>query len=109
EFVGRLPVIAKLHELSKPMLVSIMSAPKNSIYRQYIEIFRREGVELRIAARVFEQIAEIAMEYKTGARSLRGIFEELITPILYLVPDHPEIGGVDIVSLFEDARYVRRA
>ncbi len=49
------------------------------------------------------------MEYKTGARSLRGIFEELITPILYLVPDHPEIGGVDIVSLFEDARYVRRA
>ncbi len=109
EFTGRLPVIAKLHELSKPMLVSIMSAPKNSIYRQYIEIFRREGVELRIAARVFEQIAEIAMEYKTGARSLRGIFEELITPILYLVPDHPEIGGVDIVSLFEDARYVRRA
>lgn len=109
EFTGRLPVIAKLHELSKPMLVSIMSVPKNSIYRQYVEIFRREGVELRIATRVFEQMAEIAMEYKTGARSLRGIFEELITPILYLVPDHPEIGGVDIVSLFEDARYVRRA
>ncbi|MBL8397723.1 MAG: AAA family ATPase [Candidatus Accumulibacter sp.] len=109
EFTGRLPVIANLHALTKPMLVSIMSEPKNSIYLQYIEIFRREGVELRIARRVFEQIAEIAMEYKTGARSLRGIFEELITPILYLVPDHPEIGGVDIVSLFEDARFVRRA
>ncbi|HND79510.1 MAG TPA: AAA family ATPase, partial [Accumulibacter sp.] len=80
EFTGRLPVIASLHALTKPMLVSIMSEPKNSIYRQYIEIFRRENVELRIARRVFEQIAEIAMEYKTGARSLRGIFEELITP-----------------------------
>jgi ATP-dependent Clp protease ATP-binding subunit ClpX len=109
EFTGRLPVIANLHQLTKPMLVSIMSVPKNSIYRQYIEIFRGEGVDLRIAPRVFEQIAEIAIEYKTGARSLRGIFEELITPILYLVPDHPEIGRVEITSLFDDPRMIRRA
>ena len=109
EFTGRLPVIANLHHLSKAMLVSIMSVPKNSIYRQYIEIFRGEGVELRIGQRVFEQIAEIAIEYKTGARSLRGIFEELITPILYVVPDNPDICRVDIASLFEDARLVRRS
>ena len=108
EFTGRLPVIAHLHPLSKAMLVSIMSVPKNSIYRQYIEIFRGEGVELSIGQRVFEQIAEIAIEYKTGARSLRGIFEELITPILYVVPDKPEICKVEIRSLFEDARFFRR-
>ena len=108
EFTGRLPVIAKLHDLSKPMLVSIMSVAKNSIYHQYIEIFRGEGVELNIGRRVFEQIAEIAMEYKTGARSLRGIFEELITPILYLIPDNPEICKVEIDSLFEDARFFKR-
>ncbi|TMQ78685.1 ATP-dependent Clp protease ATP-binding subunit ClpX [Candidatus Accumulibacter phosphatis] len=108
EFTGRLPVIANLHPLTKAMLVSIMSVPKNSIYRQYIEIFRGEGVELSIGQRVFEQIAEIAIEYKTGARSLRGIFEELITPILYVVPDKPEICKVEIRSLFEDARYFRR-
>lgn len=108
EFTGRLPVIANLHPLSKAMLVSIMSVPKNSIYRQYIEIFRGEGVELSIGPRVFEQIAEIAIEYQTGARSLRGIFEELITPILYLVPDNPEIGKVEILSLFEDPRYFKR-
>jgi len=108
EFTGRLPVIANLHELSKAMLVRIMSVPKNSIYRQYIEIFRGEGVDLRIGPKVFEQIAEIAIEYKTGARSLRGIFEELITPILYLVPDHPEIARVEITSLFEDPRLVGR-
>jgi ATP-dependent Clp protease ATP-binding subunit ClpX len=108
EFTGRLPVIANLHPLTKTMLVSIMSVPKNSIYRQYIEIFRGEGVELSIGPRVFEQIAEIAIEYKTGARSLRGIFEELITPVLYLVPDHPEISKVEIASLFEDARFFKR-
>ena len=109
EFTGRLPIIANLHPLTKAMLVSIMSVPRNSIYRQYVEIFRGEGVELRIGPRVFEQIAEIAIEYKTGARSLRGIFEELITPILYVVPDNHDIARVEITSLFEDARLVRRA
>ncbi len=108
EFTGRLPVVAMLHPLSRSMLVRIMSVPKNSIYRQFVEIFRGEGVELRIAQRVFEQIADIAIEYKTGARSLRGIFEELITPILYLVPDDRQISRVEITSLFEDARVVRR-
>ena len=57
-----------------------------------------KGVELVIAPRVFEQISEIAIEYKTGARSLRGIFEELMTPVLYVVPDHPEICRVEIAS-----------
>ena len=85
------------------MLVRIMSVPKNSIYRQYIEIFRGEGVDLRIGPKVFEQIAEIAIEYKTGARSLRGIFEEMITPVLYVVPDRPDVRKVTIRSLFEEA------
>ncbi|MDR1163401.1 MAG: ATP-dependent Clp protease ATP-binding subunit ClpX [Candidatus Accumulibacter sp.] len=108
EFTGRLPIIANLKDLGRDMLIRIMSVPKNSIYRQYIEVFREENVELQIGPRVFEQIAEIAIEYKTGARSLRGIFEELMTPVLYLVPDHPEIGRVEIHSLFEEPRFLRR-
>ena len=109
EFTGRLPIVASFQNLSKEMLVRILSVPKNSIHRQYVEIFRAEGVELVIAPRVFEQIAELAMEYKTGARSLRGIFEELMTPVLYVVPDNPEIGRVEIASLFEEPRLLRRA
>ena len=54
-----------------------------------------------------EQIAEIAYEYKTGARSLRGIFEELITPILFTVPDSPDIKKVIIGSLFIEPSYIR--
>ena len=109
EFTGRLPIIANFQDLSKDMLVRIMSVPKNSIYRQYIEIFKAEGVDLNISLKVFEQISEIAIEYKTGARSLRGIFEELITPILYIVPDTPDIFRVEITSLFEDPRLLRRS
>lgn len=101
EFTGRLPVIASFRNLSREMLVRIMTEPKNSIYNQYVEIFRGEGVELTIGPRVFEQISEIAIEYKTGARSLRGIFEELMTPIFYVIPDNPVIRKVVIDSLFE--------
>ncbi len=109
EFTGRLPIVARFDDLSREMLARIMSVPKNAIYRQFVDIFRAEGVDLVVAPRVFEQIAEIAMEYKTGARSLRGIFEELITPVLYLVPDNPDIVRVEINSLFEEPQLVRQA
>ena len=90
------------------MLVRILTEPRNSIYRQFVEIFAAEGVALEVAPRVFEQIAELAIEYKTGARSLRGIFEELLTPVLYVVPDDPTIRGVEIHSLFSEPVFVRR-
>ena len=89
------------------MLVRIMTEPKNSMYNQFREIFRNEGVELSIEPRVFEQISEIAIEYKTGARSLRGIFEELINPILFVVPDQRDIQKVVISSLFTDPQIIR--
>jgi ATP-dependent Clp protease ATP-binding subunit ClpX len=108
EFTGRLPIIARFQDLTRKMLVRIMIEPKNSIYSQFREIFQNEGVELAIDTKVFEQIAELAFEYKTGARSLRGIFEELITPILYLVPDDPEIEKVAVTSLFSEPSFIRR-
>lgn len=64
-------------------------------------------MELAVERKAFEQIADIAIEYKAGARSLRGIFEELITPILYTVPDDATIRRVEIESLFTEPRYVR--
>ena len=109
EFTGRLPIIAHFEDLTRKMLMRIMVEPKDSIYSQFQDIFRNEGVELTIEQRVFEQIAEIAFEYKTGARSLRGIFEELIAPILFEVPDNPDIEKVVITSLFKDPTLVRKS
>ena len=106
EFAGRLPVVANFQSLSKEMMVKIMIEPRNCIYNQFRDILENEGVELTIEHRVFEQIAELAFEYKVGARSLRGIFEEMITPVLYVVPDRPEVRKVVIKSLFEDASLV---
>ena len=106
EFTGRLPIIARFKDLTRDMLVRIMTEPKDSIYAQFQDIFRNEGVELSVERKVFEQISEIAIEYKTGARSLRGIFEELISPILYAVPDNPAIRKVGIASLFSEPVYV---
>ena len=93
EFTGRLPITARFQELSKPMLVRVMTEPANSLYNQFRDIFKGEGVELVVAPEVFEQIADLAIEYKNGARSLRGLFEELLTPVLYVVPDDPRIRG----------------
>lgn len=106
EFAGRLPIISNLHNLSKEQMVRIMVEPRNSIYNQFREILRDEGVELNIEHEVFRQIAEMAFEYKVGARSLRGIFEEMLTPVLYQVPDQPEIRKVVIKSLFEEASLI---
>jgi ATP-dependent Clp protease ATP-binding subunit ClpX len=107
EFTGRLPVIARFQELTREMLVRIMTEPRNCIYNQFKEIFRNEGVELDVDRRVFQQISDLAIEYKTGARSLRGLFEELITPILFAVPDDPSVKKVEIASLFTEPSYVR--
>jgi ATP-dependent protease Clp ATPase subunit len=106
EFAGRLPIVASLKPLSREMLVRVMTEPANSIYGQYRQILRNDGVELVIEPQVFVQIADMAMEYKVGARSLRGIFEELLTPVIYLVPDHPEVQQVRISSLFENPRFI---
>ena len=106
EFTGRLPVIANMRQLDKEMLVKIMTEPKNCIYNQFREILKNEGVELVIEPRVFEEISDLAIDYKVGARSLRGIFEEMITPVLYTVPDQSAIKKVVIRSLFEDAEMI---
>jgi ATP-dependent Clp protease ATP-binding subunit ClpX len=107
EFTGRLPIIARFQDLTRDMLVRILIEPRNCIYNQFKEIFKNEGVELGVERPVFEQIADIAVEYGTGARSLRGIFEELITPILFAVPDDPTIRKVEISSLYTEPRYIR--
>ena len=102
EFAGRLPIVANLQNLSKELLVKIMVEPRNSIYNQFREALREDGVELSIEEAALRQIADMAFEYKVGARSLRGIFEEMLTPVLFQIPDRPEIRKVLIKSLFEE-------
>jgi ATP-dependent Clp protease ATP-binding subunit ClpX len=109
EFTGRLATVARFNDLTREMLVRIMTEPRNCIYRQFQAILANDGVELVVAPRAFEEIADLAIEYKSGARSLRGLFEEVLMPVLYAVPDHPEVRRVEIASLFTEPRYLRAA
>ena len=100
EFAGRLPIVARLAALTRDELVRILTEPKEAIARQFAALLAVDRVSLHIAPAVYGQIADLAMEYKAGARSLRGIFEEMMTDVLYAVPDNPDIRSVHIASLF---------
>ncbi|MDE6874020.1 MAG: ATP-dependent Clp protease ATP-binding subunit ClpX [Lachnospiraceae bacterium] len=96
EFLGRLPVICTLEDLSRDMLVSILTKPKNAIIKQYKKLLAMDEVELCFEQEALELIAERALEKKTGARALRAILEEFMLDIMYEIPKDETIGRVTI-------------
>src|SRR5450432_1243455 len=96
EFVGRLPVIATLHELDKPALVQILTQPRNAITRQYMKLFEYENVKLRFTDDALDAIAEAALDRKIGARGLRMIIEDLMLDLMYQVPNQKKVREVTI-------------
>ncbi len=99
EFIGRLPVIATLDELSEEDLVRILVEPKNALVKQYRKLFELDGVELEFTDRALREIAAEAVRRKTGARGLRAIMEEIMTDIMFEVPS---LGNVKKVIVDED-------
>jgi ATP-dependent Clp protease ATP-binding subunit ClpX len=89
EFVGRLPVVVALEELSKDDLVHVMTKPKNALVRQYKALFRAEGVELEFTPEVLDAVAARAIKRGTGARGLRALMEHMTTELMYHAPDKP--------------------
>ena len=91
ELIGRLPMIVSLRELTEEALVRIMREPKNSLIRQYQELFRMDGVELEIEDDAVNAVANKAIELHTGARGLRGIFEKMMTDIMFELPSRDDV------------------
>ena len=91
EFVGRIPVVATLHDLDHEALVRILTEPKNCLVRQYQTMLSFEGVELTFTQDALAAAAEEAIQRKVGARGLRIILEELMLDIMYQVPATPDI------------------
>ena len=94
ELVGRLPVSASLNELSLDDLKEIITRPKNAISKQYKALFSFEGVEFEITDDGREQIAQLAVEKKIGARGLRSIMEKLLLDCMYDIPDKDSVDKV---------------
>jgi ATP-dependent Clp protease ATP-binding subunit ClpX len=91
EFVGRIPVVATLHDLDHDALVRILTEPKNCLVRQYETILSFEGVDLSFTPEALDAVVEQALTRKVGARGLRIILEELMLDIMYQVPSVPDI------------------
>ncbi len=86
ELVGRLPVVTPLEALDEEKMVKIMTEPKNSILKQYEELFKIDGVKLTFEKEALKAVAKLTVERKTGARGLRSIFEAVLIDPMYTVP-----------------------
>ncbi|HAK60682.1 MAG TPA: ATP-dependent Clp protease ATP-binding subunit ClpX [Nitrospiraceae bacterium] len=91
EFVGRMPVVATLEELSEHALIEILTRPKNALIKQYQKLLSLEGCKLHFTDAALEAIAKKAIARKTGARGLRAILEDVMLNVMYDVPSQPGI------------------
>jgi ATP-dependent Clp protease ATP-binding subunit ClpX len=96
EFIGRLPVIATLNDLSEDALVEILQKPKNALLKQYQRLFEMEGVKLAFAEDALRAVARRAILRKTGARGLRSIMEGILLDTMF---DLPQMTGVEEVVI----------
>ncbi len=96
EFVGRLPVVATLEELDRESLLRILKEPKNALVRQYQKIFSFEDVELEFEDDALNEVADIAMKRKSGARGLRSVLESLMLDLMYSIPSRENVQKIVI-------------
>ncbi len=94
EFVGRLPVVATLESLDEAALMTILVEPKNALTKQYVKLFKMEGVELEFRESALLLIAKKALERKTGARGLRSIMEHALLEIMFDLPSLTNLSKV---------------
>jgi ATP-dependent Clp protease ATP-binding subunit ClpX len=106
EFIGRLPIIATLHELDEDALMTILTQPKNALVKQYQRLLKLDGVDLEIREDALRAVAKKAMLRKTGARGLRSILENALLETMYELPSKEGVKkvSVDASTINEDAR-----
>jgi ATP-dependent Clp protease ATP-binding subunit ClpX len=98
EFVGRLPIVVSLHALDEAALVNILTTPKNAIIKQYQKLISYDGVKLTVEDDAVRQIAQTAIELKTGARGLRTIIESFMTSVMYKLPSEENVEEVIVTK-----------
>jgi len=113
ELVGRLPVLVPLQSLGRDELIRILTEPKNALTKQYVKLLEYDDVELEFTREALEAIADKALERQMGARGLRSVLEDVMTPVMYQVPSEKDVHGVVItaesVQKTEQPLYVRGA
>lgn len=102
EFIGRIPILATLNNLSVDALVRILTEPKNALIKQYKKLFEVEGVELKLTDEAYLAVARDAIKRKSGARGLRAILESVMLDIMYDIPGKEDVKeciiGEEVIS-----------
>jgi len=98
EFVGRLPVLASMSEMTEDDLVRILTEPKNCLTKQYQKLLAMGGVRLSFEPAALREMAKLAMKRKAGARGLRAVMEDLMMEIMYEAPGNKKLAEVRITS-----------
>ena len=98
EFVGRVPIIVTLENLTEDALIQILTEPKNALTRQYRRLFEMDGVDLIITEDALKEVAKKAIERKTGARGLRAIMEDVMLNIMYDIPSEEGVTTCEITA-----------
>lgn len=98
EFIGRLPILTALEELTEDDLVRILTEPKNALVKQYQALLALEGVALTFTPEALKTMAHLAIERETGARGLRSIIEETMRDVMFDVPSRDDVNGVIITE-----------
>ena len=96
EFIGRLPIISSLRELTTDELIEVLTQPKNALIKQYSKLLAMSGVKLKVTKDGLAALAEEALRRGTGARALRAIFEKIMLDVMYEVPGRNDIVSVTI-------------
>ena len=111
ELIGRIPVVAPLHQLNETAMKSILTDPKNAILKQYKKLLLMEGVELEFDKFSLNSIVEKAMIKKTGARALRSIVEDFMLDIMYELPNMKDVEKCvitkDVVDKGKEPIYIK--
>jgi len=111
ELIGRIPIVAPLHQLSETAMKSILTDPKNAILKQYKKLLLMEGVELEFDKFSLNAIVEKAMVKKTGARALRSIVEDFMLDIMYELPNMKDVEKCvitkDVVEKGKEPIYIK--
>jgi ATP-dependent Clp protease ATP-binding subunit ClpX len=110
EFIGRLPMVTVLEQLTEAQLVSILTEPRNALTKQYSKLMSMEGVELEFTPDALKELAAQAIKKGTGARALRSLLEKMMLDVMFDVPSS-DITGIKItrqVVLGESKPVVRR-
>jgi ATP-dependent Clp protease ATP-binding subunit ClpX len=98
EFIGRLPAVSVLDELTEEDLVRILTEPKNALVKQFAKLFSLDGVELNVTPDACRELAAEAIKKGTGARALRSLLERLMRDLMFEIPTSADVAGITVNS-----------